>query len=225
MSDANEFDLDAALFMRTRRAVGIDGIRYYLTGVLVEPIDGGGAWIVATDGRAMLAARDASAVAPRRAVIGLTLPEASEPDHSACFEDECCAPPSVSYEASRLRFAVEPNVTGVAQFSSGRGAWKEALVTDLNAADKYPDWRKAIQKTVGTPRKGHTTFGIDPDLLARLAGGDRIALHGAGEPRAARIAFNDCGPIAGLIMPTDLTGTAESAALIAELTGEAAAHE
>lgn len=42
----SEYNLDADLFIRVRRAVGAEETRYYLTGVHVESAPGGGALMV-----------------------------------------------------------------------------------------------------------------------------------------------------------------------------------
>lgn len=216
----DEFDLDADLFLRVRRAQGIEETRYYLHGVLVEPIEGGGAWIVATDGRAILVARDDAATVPRRAVINLTMPEVRAPDSGQCDEG-CCALMPASYQGARLRFCVERAASSVAQFVRRDAVYLEAIASDLGCEDKYPAWRKvwASPKTP-EPRRGHRAWGINPALLNRVTGGEIVSLRNLGEGQAMQMLFDGCGPIAGMLMPCDLTGTQASEALIEQIIRE-----
>lgn len=219
MSDG--FDLDADLFLRVRRAQGIEEIRYYLHGVLIEPIEGGGAWIVATDGRVMLVARDDAATAPRRALIGLVMPEVPTPDPSQCDED-CCALMPASHQGARLRFCVEREASSVAQFVRRHIAYQEAIASDLGCEDKYPAWRKVwASPTAMEPRRGHRAWGLNPALLDRITGGEIVSLRNLGEGAAMQMLFNGNEAITGLFMPCDLSGTNGSEDLIEQIMLEA----
>lgn len=52
-----------------RHFVGKDEARFYLRGVVIDPCEAGGAYLVATDARLMAILYDADAIAPRRATI------------------------------------------------------------------------------------------------------------------------------------------------------------
>ena len=213
----DSFDIDASLFMRVRRAVSRESVRYSLNGVLIQPIDAGGAWMVATDGHLMIVARDRSAVVPRPAVIDLTLTEAPPPDPRDCDECDCALMP-VDYFNSRLAFDVAPGGRTVAAFKRGDTEWHHGIVNDLDCADKFPDWR-TVWVTGGVPkepRKGHVAYGLDPRLLARVCDNESAILTSTGEGTAVAVAVAGQPDIAALIMPTDCTD-AGGAELIAEL--------
>lgn len=217
---AGQFEIDAGLFMRVRRAVGSEETRYYLTGVLIDPIEDGGAWLVATDGRAMLVARDDKAIAPRRAVIELTMPETPAPTHGDCDECNCALMPT-DYDGCLLSFEVAAGKTGLAMIEQRKG-WRQAVIVRClgqPAERAYPTWGKVFTSTKTLePRRGHETYGLDPALLSRIAGADKVALVDSGKPQAMRVLFDECGPIAGMLMPCDLNRTSESAALAAALS-------
>ena len=214
----SEYNLDADLFMRVRRAIGTEEIRYYLTGVHVEPAPGGGALMVATDGRVMLVARDPHGVAPASAIVQLTMPESSPPDPSCC-DDGCCAIMADSYIGARLTFDLPDEGPVVAAMMRGSHPWKHAIVERVKG--QFPDWRNvwsAGAKPI-KPRKGHQAFGINPDLLARITAGDRIVLRPLHGGPAQQVIFDGIAEMAGLIMPRDLTqteGSAEFADSLAE---------
>lgn len=217
----DQFDLDADLFLRVRRAQGIEETRYYLHGVLIEPIEGGGAWIVATDGRAILVARDDAATAPRRAVIRLVMPDVPAPDSGQCDED-CCALMPASYQGARLRFCVERGASSVAQFVRRDTVYLEAVASDLGCDDKYPAWRKVWASTKALPpRRGHRAWGINPALLDRITGGEIVSLRNLGEGAAMQMLFNDHEAITGLLMPCDLSETKGGEDLIEQIMREA----
>lgn len=137
---ALEYNLDADLFMRVRRAVGVEETRYYLTGVCVEPAADGGIIMVATDGRAMLVARDPEGVAPAPAIVRLTMPEFPPPDPSSCREEGCCALMGDSYVGARLTFDLPDKGPTVAAMMHGARPWKHAIVERVKGT--FPEWRK-----------------------------------------------------------------------------------
>lgn len=217
-----EYNLDADLFMRVRRAIGTEEIRYYLTGVHVEPVPGGGALMVATDGRAMLVARDPHGFAPAPAIVNLTMPESSPPDPSCC-DDGCCALMADSYAGARLTFVLPDEGPVVAAMMRGAHPWIHAIVERIKG--QFPNWRKVWSDGAKqiTPRRDHQAFGIDPDLLARITDGDRIVLRPLHGGPAQQVIFDGIEEMAGVIMPCDLTrveGSAEFADSLAAKEGE-----
>lgn len=113
-------------------------------------------------GRAILVARDDSATAPRRAVINLVMPETPAPTFRQCDECECALSP-MSHLGARLRFSAEPGKSGVAEFARKDCVYHEAIASDLNCADKYPDWRRLWQKPKEhEPRSRHEAGGYAP---------------------------------------------------------------
>ena len=200
----SEYNLDADLFMRVRRAVGAEEVRYYLTGVHVEPAPGGGALMVATEGRAMLVARDPQGFAPAPAIVRLTMPESSPPDPSCC-DDGCCALMADSYVGVRMAFDMPDEGPAIAAMMRGTHPWKHAIVERVKG--RFPDWRKvwsAGAKPI-TPRRGHQAFGINPDLLARITAGDRIVLRPLHGGAANQVIFDGIGEMAGVIMACALS--------------------
>ena len=206
----SEYNLDADLFMRVRRAVGAEDTRYYLTGVHVEPAPGGGALMVATDGRVMLVARDPQGFAPAQAIVRLTMPESSTPDPSRC-DDGCCALMADSYTGVRLTFDLPDEGPAIAGMMRRDHPWKHAIVERVKG--QFPDWRKvwsAGAKPI-QPSKDHQAFGINPDLPARIAGGDKILLRPLHGGPAQQVIFDGIGEMAGIIMPYALTRIKPSA--------------
>ena len=218
-----EYNLDADLFMRVRRAIGAEETRYYLTGVHVEPAPGGVALMVATDGRVMLVARDPHGVAPAPAIVQLTMLESSPPDPSCC-DDGCCALMADSYTGARLTFDLPDEGPVVAAMMRDSHPWKRAIVERVKG--QFPNWRKvwsAAAKQI-TPSKDHQAFGINPDLLARIAGGDKILLRPLHGGPAQQVIFDGIGELAGIIMPRGLTRI-ESSAEFADSLADAEAHQ
>lgn len=216
---ADNFDLDAGLFMRVRRAVGTEETRYYLTGVLIEPIDGGGAWIVATDGVVMMVARDRSAKAPSRILVNLIMPEAPPPSLDQCDECDCALIPR-SFDDRRLNFDATPGNASVAGFKSGGSPWLLGVADVLDCADKFPDWRRAwVSKRVAECRSDHIGYDLDPRLLLKICGDDHAVVTGLGDGMASTVSLVGHPDIAGLIMPRSFSAQDNSGAdLIAELT-------
>ena len=213
-----EYNLDADLFMRVRRAIGTEETRYYLTGVHVEPAPGGGALMVATDGRVMLVARDPHGVAPAPAIVQLTMPESSPPDPSCC-DDGCCALMADSYVGVRMTFDLPDEGPVVADMMRGAYPWKRAIVERVKG--QFPNWRKAWSAGAKPikPRRDHQALGISPDLLVRITAGDPIVLRPLHGGPAQQVIFDGIVEMAGVIMPYGLTrieGSAEFADSLAE---------
>lgn len=206
----DHFDIDADLFLRVRRAQGVEEVRYYLTGVLIEPHPEKGAWLVATDGRAMLVGRDKTAIAPRAAVIALTMPETPPPDFAACGF-ETCAMSAPSYVGARLTFDVAPEAHAVAPIGFTQTTICRPVVHDLGCADRFPGWRKVWREPKAQDkRRGHQGYGMSPALLHRISGGDNVALEPVGDGYAMRVIFDGGVPMAGLMMGSDLAAMVTS---------------
>ena len=218
-----EYNLDADLFMRVRRAIGAEETRYYLAGIHVEPAPGGGALMVATDGRVMLVARDPHGVAPASAIVQLTMPESSPPDLSCC-DDGCCALMADSYTGVRMAFDLPDEGPAIAAMMRGAHPWIHAIVERIKG--EFPNWRKAWSAGAKqiTPSRDHQAFGINPDLLARIAGGDPIVLRPLHGGPAQQVIFDGIGEIAGVIMACDLTRIKPSAEF-ADSLADAEVHQ
>lgn len=209
----DHFNIDADLFLRVRRAQGAEEVRYYLIGVLIEPHPEKGAWLVATDGRAMLVGRDETAIVPRAAVIALTMPETPPPNFAAC-DSVTCAMSAPSYVGARLTFDVEPEARAVA--SIGFTGFTQTpicrpVVHDLGCADRFPGWRKVWREPKAQDkRRGHQGYGMSPALLHRISGGDAVSLETVGDGYAMRVIFDGGVPMAGLMMGSDLSALVTS---------------
>ena len=179
--------------------------------------------MVATDGRVMLVARDPHGFVPAPAIVQLTMLESSPPDPSCC-DDGCCALMADSYTGARLTFDLPDEGPVVAAMMRGSHPWKHAIVDRVKG--EFPNWRKvwsAGAKQI-TPSKDHQAFGINPDLLARIAGGDKILLRPLHGGPAQQVIFDGIGELAGIIMPRGLTRI-ESSAEFADSLADAEAHQ
>jgi len=197
------FDIDADLFMRVRRAVGTENTRYYLSGVLIEPDPSGGAWLVATDGRAILVARDKTASAPKAAVVSLTLAE--RPSVSDCDEDGC-AMSAPDYTGRRLRFDLVDHGDAIAKITFGRGYGGEAAIAGhVVDGDKFPNWRGVwASKKPAAQEKTYDGFGLNARMLHNVTGGDHVQIIDRAPGLAMGIIFSDVPEMVGLIMPCQI---------------------
>ncbi|MBC7154586.1 MAG: hypothetical protein H5U19_08250 [Rhodobacteraceae bacterium] len=194
------FDLDANLFMAVRRAVADDeSSRIRLLGVLVEPRESGGAFLVATDGRVMLVGLDQSATATRPTILRLKMPQ-RELDE---WGDEIEFTP---WDRSRLHMEIDgQNAPSVAHFHnpSSRGYF-HALVEEIEDAKHYPDWRAVMTGKVKVKQvqKPYNDFGINARILSRVQGTEpALHLEQPSEDGAPwRIGF-ERGDLTGVIMP------------------------
>ncbi|MFB9149564.1 hypothetical protein [Roseovarius ramblicola] len=201
---ADHFDLDATLFMAVRRALDPEAaIRSYLEGVMIEPRAEGGAFLVATDGWTMLVGLDATAIAPRPALVRLTMPEPPAP----AYDEDGDLVPYRPWKDSRLRFGVQPGCEPfVAAFAwKVSGAHTHALIEEIAAADIYPDWRKVMTCDLNPkdrPR-GYTHAGVCPDRLRRIEDDEqRLRIEAPDiEGKPYRIRF-ERGDLTGFIMPS-----------------------
>ena len=69
------FTLDAARMFRAMKIASADPSRHFLQGVRIEPIDGGGVWMIATNGAIMLIQRDSEGHADHAATLAVTAPK------------------------------------------------------------------------------------------------------------------------------------------------------
>ncbi|MCA0202979.1 MAG: hypothetical protein LCH92_01445 [Proteobacteria bacterium] len=199
------FDVDAPLFMAVRRAVGDELGRIALTGVLIEPIPEGGAWLVATDGITMLVGKDQTAVAPYPAVVDLRLLKAS-PD----CDDDTRDGPARDWEGLRLRFAVTEEGSVATAKSATTYRWQEpvGVVSDLCPVERFVPWRQVWadpQSLVGRAdpilARKSDSFGYRCDMIAKMAGdlGFRLITEVEGGPSVAL--FDNMPNLVGLIAP------------------------
>ena len=135
------FTLDAARMFRAMKIASADPSRHFLQGVRIEPIDGGGVWMIATNGAIMLIQRDSEGHADHAATLAVTAPKVEPIVHDdGTFVGDyhwCGAEISVA--------ALEPGETVAALASWQIGSpGPHVLVERLE--DKYPDWREAIGK-------------------------------------------------------------------------------
>lgn len=199
----DEFDLDARLFMAVRRAAGSEESRYYLRGILIEPNPDGGAWIVATNGFAMMVGRDRTAVAPRAALVSYKRLEVDTDDWQ-CAESGCMNARG-TWDGGRCVFALE-NGPAVLRIKFGTTYDQpEGVVEEVAPATAFPPWRRvwlspAHGKKEPLP-KGCDTWGLRPSLLQRLAddAGVRVLESNDGGPSV--ILFDENPDLVGLLMP------------------------
>ena len=221
MSDALKFDVDAELFMMVRRAVGSEETRYYLQGVFIEPDPRGGAWLVATDGIIMMVARDASAVAPKPAIIKLQLLEV--PDEPDC---ECGAPVG-GHDFTRKRLVFDLPEEGYAPaILVTPGLWRQSIGVIDPAPDavKYPAWRKVWgdqyqcqpkHDAGGDAAKDVSVSVFHGGRLDRLIGGEAFQIIIPADHGPAVVLLNERANVAGLIAPYQ--GKIKGQELLAEL--------
>lgn len=205
MSLNQMFDVDAPLFIAVRRAVGDELGRFALTGVLIEPIPEGGAWLVATDGITMLVGKDQTAVAPYPAVVDLRLLKAS-PD----CDDDTRDGPARDWEGLRLRFAVTEEGSVATAKSATTYRWQEpvGVMSKVCDADQFAPWRQVWadpKSTVGRvdpilARKSDS-FGYRCDMIAKMAGDLGFRLITEVENGPSVVLFDNMPNLVGLIAP------------------------
>lgn len=194
-----EFDLDAARVFRAMRVANDDAVRLSLSGVYVEPIKGGGALLIATNGHIMLVQRDRQAVAPRPAILKFMAPEHA-PEECECghFSD------GHDWEGGRIRIPkIEGGETKAAGFY-----WREnsassfVLVEEIRG--EYPPWRKVVGgESVAKPdSKIKGLQGVDSYKLNILTQDySTFQLHDATPGLPIQITFHSDEDSLGIIMP------------------------
>ena len=178
------FILDANRMFRAMKIANTEPShhRVVIKGTRIEPMDGGGVLMIATNGEIMLIQRDRQGHANHAATLVVTAPKV-EPilndDGTFVGEDYywCGAEITVA--------ALEPNETVAALASRKRGSPGPYVLVE-RLEDKFPDWRNAIEKPAlraddGSelvPRQdakgGFTTKSVNPLIANR----DAFRLHG-----------------------------------------------
>lgn len=205
-----DFILPAGVALQMQRAVanGGDRIRSYLGGVHVEPIADGGAFLVATDGIAMLIHRDPTAYAARAATIKLT---------EMWYGDECedCGTPVRSHPGDcRIHIGADIANGAVAapcHYTRFEPEMHPAFhVVAERIAQPFPDWRRVIsaEDSARAHLPGPRIDHIDPERLHRICshwagpvtrGGLRIHQHAPGRPWL--VTFTTCENTLAVLMP------------------------
>ena len=175
------FTLDATRMFRAMNIATAGHSSHFLKGVRIEPMDGGGVLMIATNGETMLIQRDRQGHADHAATLVVTAPKV-EPilndDGTFVGEDYHW------WGAEIAVAALEPGET-VAALASWQTESQSPHVLVERLEDKFPEWRKAI----GYPgdrrdglkfapwhdaNSGFTTRCIDPLIANRHA----FRLHG-----------------------------------------------
>lgn len=193
----SHFDLSAERLFRAMK-ITTQSARACLAGALVEPIEDGGAWIVATNGIAMLIQRDRKAIAPCRALFRVTAP-APEDDQGDEFVTG-----GWHWRGARITIqdVMEPQAAPAVW--AGRSATRVHVIAKrIGHVDRYPDWRAAIAfKPEGSEAScaDLTSFNTSM-LLPLIEGRHQFRLHAARPGHAISITWPDDPNALGVIMP------------------------
>ncbi|KIC36521.1 hypothetical protein [Leisingera sp. ANG-M7] len=197
----SHFELSMLRLMRAMK-VTTDCARYYLAGALVEPIEGGGAWIVATNGTVMLIQKDESAKAPRPAIIRVT-PAEFEPE-----EDEFG---NVSTTWNWGTSTIKIPTGDIYSTHAAPVSWKEnepfthAIAEFVEKADRFPEWRSAISAKRKDPRLAvpdERYTAVQPGQLQHLTEwAIGFEIHPAEPAHAQTITYVGDPNSLGVIMP------------------------
>lgn len=203
------FDLDAARMIRAMNvARSTAPTRHYLRGVRVEPITGGGVWMVATDGHTMLIQRDRKGHAAHAATLAITEPAFTPYEN---YDGELIT----SQEWTGNRFYVphlKPGDTVAAQIKWGtRLQFSGGHVLAERLEENFPDWRMITndppvpvgQFEAKTPpdRVGLSVYS----LAALTAGQFAFRTHGdRNTPGALFLTFDNEPDALGVIMQTKM---------------------
>ena len=126
-----------------------DPSRHYLKGVRIEPIDGGGVWMIATNGSIMLIQRDREGHAEHSATLAVTAPKVE-----TFQNDDGTWKGHYHWIGGEIAVAaLKPGetVAALTMWESGPSG-PHVLVERLE--DRFPDWRKAIGSPVTRDRRG-----------------------------------------------------------------------
>ena len=162
--------------------VSTDPTRHWISGVSVEPREGGGALLIATDGQALVCIEDTSAEVSRKLLIGVNKPAMAALKHKSSSV--------ATYDDAGMLTVNDHN--GTATYIAPDGAWVDGA---------FPDWRKIMASGDKPDDKAAL---IDPALLMRFE-----ALYGRpcdrkrGEACALYLKLNGTSPI---LVTTDLPG-------------------
>lgn len=210
------FDLSAERLFRAM-PITTQTSRIPLMGALVEPIETGGAWIVATNGMSMLIQRDRAAVAPKKAILRVSAIysrkiEVDDEDFQTGYWDWCGARIHIPADVS------ETPVAAPVRWFPKQPAGTHVVVETAADADEYPDWRKAITATSGA---AGIQASLSVALLKVLIGGGlyQFRIHPADPGQTQLISFDDDPDSLGVIMPcmTSPESSTAFAALLADI--------
>lgn len=155
--------------------------RQILRGVRIEPIAGGGVWMIATNGAVMLIQRDHGGHADHPATLAATAPIfiPDQHDDEADVYDHCWSGKNIAIPA------LEPGKT-VAAPEIGEDGETGLHVLIERMVGRFPDWRKAIGESPQRPdlnrdleptQTDHSAFSASLiDLLIRQR--SSFLLHG-----------------------------------------------
>lgn len=165
---AYDFILPAGIMMHMQRTIASDAemTRYYLSGVHVEPIPGGGAFLVATDGHAMLIHRASKALAVRAATIKLVEPKLP---HEI---DEWGEPVVMDWSRVHVRISTLTETPFAAQLvHQGREDPHMHIIAE-EIRGPFPNWRKPLDSDFSASRQalkpGPRIDHVDARRLARI---------------------------------------------------------
>ena len=168
------FTLSAHRVFRAMRCISEEESRYYLHGFLIEPVEGGGALIIATDGRVMLIQHDKDASGAVPMILKVTKPPFTpwEDEFGYIHNDE-------DWTGKRLHIPTYWNSDACALPVSFKDNAPHDHVLGEKIDAKFVNWRSALGKPQITTRyKGHA-LGLDPHYLNKLADGNTaLRLHG-----------------------------------------------
>lgn len=183
MTDQNNtaFDLSAErVFRGMKIAETPDAPRLYLSGVFIEPIKDGGAWIVATDGTIMLVQHDRTATAKESAILRFLAPQFPPLEDDDGFIER-------DWHWCHSRISVpdlNPSQTVAAPVAhKDHAPWLHVLAEKIDGT--FPDWRATLGKSQRLPHSQYTDRleGLDTSLLQRLCGPyhgpQGIQIHGS----------------------------------------------
>ncbi|OJY25375.1 MAG: hypothetical protein BGP11_06200 [Rhodobacterales bacterium 65-51] len=186
-----DFILPARIMFHMQRVIAapMATTRVYLSGVRIEPIAAGGAFMVATDGVAMLIHRARHATATRAATIAVQepwLPDAY---------DEWGERLETNWAAQQIRIPPEisdhPVAAGIV-YGGREEPVMHVIAEEISGA--FPDWRKAVSADFLDPsytsnrvhaRKGHWPDCFDPRVVSETCSlwrGVQISRRGDGMP-------------------------------------------
>lgn len=214
----HHFDLSMERMMRAM-ALTLDVTRYYLAGAYIEPIKGGGAWIVATNGHAMLIQRDTEAIAPKKAIIKISAP-AEEPE-----EDEFGNRSLKSWDwgSSRIKIpAGEVDTVHACPVAQSQDlVFTHAISEFIEAPDRFPDWRAGLNvkrqtPATGTPDKRYTALqSTHMKLLTDWSLGFEI--HSADPAVSRKITYVGDENSLGILMPMPRDKSDHLSAILAHI--------
>lgn len=196
--------ISADLLRRAHFCVGVEEIRYYLHGVNIEPCDGGGALLVATDGHRLVALRDPLAIVEGgTAIVRLEKSFLVEIDRRCDkADDNRRGDWKVIVAGQRAGLIKSPHANPTPAQVGARFDRLRDLDKDIDALQYretiidgvYPNWRK----TLAAPPAEGVIFPVG-EINARLLRGIVSALGKRGETAAIRIVSTGSGCVPHLV--------------------------